>query len=58
MTPELIALIIYAIDRGIELYEKQGMTKEQIKADVINQIKIYTDIKTQLNSELEKYGDK
>ena len=58
LTPEIIALIIYALDRGIELYDKHNMTVEQIKEDLINQIKVYMEIKNQIKDEIEKYGDK
>lgn len=56
MTPELMALIIFALDKGFEYWEKKDMTPDQIKADIIKQIEIYQAIKAQIDAEIEKYG--
>ena len=58
MTPELLALITYIIDRAIELFSKKDMTIDDIKADVINQISTYQTIKAQIDEEMARYqGD-
>ena len=56
LTPELVALIIYGLDRAFELYEKQGMTKEEIKEKITEEIKLFYSIKDQIKSEIDKYG--
>lgn len=56
LTPELVALIIYLMDRGFELYELKQMTKEQIKDDMVKQLVTFTGIQDKIKEEMEKYG--
>lgn len=55
MAPQYIALIIYALDRAFELYEKKNMTKEQIKEELVKEINIFSKIQEQIKSDIEKY---
>jgi len=55
MSPEAVALIIYAIETTTRLYAENTMTKEEVQKQAIQDTLRFAEAIKQINSEIEQY---